>query len=163
VKEFVVLNVEEIKQIVKVIEADPHHWNQRDWVISEAPFEEEKIRTIKINLDSIPHPETRDYFASRVDESGHLWTYDESCNTSNCVAGWAVLRAGLLVRNGYVFDEDGNFKGRASDVAQGLLGLNGIQASYIFAPGTGYDSRTEQYTPAELKRRITNNTGITFE
>jgi hypothetical protein len=163
VKEFVVLNVEEIKQIIKAIEADPHHWNQRDWVVSEVPFVDEKTRTIKINLDSIPYPAIRDYFASRVDESGHLWTYDESCNTSNCVAGWAILRAGLLVRNGYVFDEDGNFQGWASDVAQQLLGLSPLQAIHIFSPGSGYDDETDRYTPTELKRRITNVTGITFE
>jgi hypothetical protein len=143
------VNADLIRLIVAQIEDTPQHWSQKDWV-------------------------------------------RHNCNTTLCFAGWAVFMEDLIDGSGkpttkgrayirklnkkanplfpypaphvmYV-DENGNDKWYFpfAEVAQELLGLNGSQASRLFAASAACPRNSNIESIDFFKREITKLTGVTF-
>jgi hypothetical protein len=132
-------NEEEIRRVVKLIEAEPQRWQQACW------FDPATANRVAVN-----------------DEWGFI--YQGTCGTRACVAGHTVLMAGYqITTDSVVLDQDGQAIGMVDEVAAKILGLDGEQADLIFASATGFNSRHDCYEVAELKRVITEETGIQFD
>lgn len=139
------LNVEEIKSIVKFIEAEPDMWNQDLWV--------DGVQRTRISLSEPLRP----YDVTEV------YAIVESCATACCVAGHAVMRAGLAYAHGHVFNPaTGEVMGEIQDVARDLLGLSQMQSNAIFASDGGNNVTTEEKI-GNLKDVISRVTCITFD
>lgn len=150
------VNVEEIKSIVKTIETGPmiHHflaepgspvWYQGDWVRGD------------------PKPLETSEQARAMGYERTISVVDESCATACCVAGYAITRAGYSLGRGGAWDKDGNYIGSVIDVAADLLGLSGGQAMDVFSGSIGASGAPYVDKVGELKKVITKVTGITFD
>lgn len=145
-------NVEEIKSIVKLIEAEPGTWNQESWV--------EGSQTVRVKLAS-PLKTWRFGNGEYVTE---VYGIDGNCYTACCVAGHAIMRAGLVYAHGAVYDpETGEALGGVDSVAQNLLGLDYAQANVIFSSEADGHLKTTKGRVNRLKANITKATGITFD
>jgi hypothetical protein len=154
------LNAEAIKLAVKAIEANPDTWNQTFWI----------GKRYVINGDEFIAGAERANATGRVSIlSAGTFVSVEECQTTFCLAGQAMLQAGLVDEQGRYVQEDGTTLNYAdhniTDMAGDLLGLDRSQAESIFFYGTEADPYKEGKNPtvAGLKRRITDVTGITFE
>jgi hypothetical protein len=150
-------NVEEIKQIVKIIETTPMKpywevepgspvWDQGNWVGGPR-------RLLKPSEQAQQQGWYRD--AAVV---------DASCATTCCMAGFAIIRAGYAYGSGNVWNpETGDYIGPILEVAAELLGLDHVQAMDIFSGDIGTDRVTQKGKAIQLKATITKATGITFD
>lgn len=142
-------NVEEIKSIVKLIEAEPEGWDQEGWV--------QGFGRVNLKLE-------RPVQTWRGSDITHVSVITEDCATACCVAGHAIMRAGYGYRDGEVYElETGKYIGYVEQVATNLLGLDSAQADKIFSGSLGLGLKTHRGRVNRLKKVITEATGITFE
>lgn len=152
------VNAEALRLAVKGIEADPENWDQTHWTGVKFPGS-----TKSVSWDDIEQIGSAVRIKPESEAEGSReWINVEQCRTTYCLAGQAMLQAGMVNEKGWYIDEDGarmnNWQVECQ--AASLLGLDEQQADELFYWGV---NRAERGTLADFKRRITEVTGVTFE
>lgn len=155
-------NEEMIRTVIKRIERDLEMWNQDTWGL--VPAEEPAWRDAPKEIVDLPKEACDEGMASDWHRSVSPFTDGmmTSCGTTFCFAGHTVLEAGdtMLVST---HDNQARLcrtpEGQVRHImyrAAELLGLrNEVQASVLFSSGIE--------DIEDLKRAITQETGVTFE
>ena len=156
------VNADALRLAVKAIEANPENWHQGNWV--------------GVMADALASPTAViDVCRGRADrgELGLLgrgwrteWVQVDQCHTTYCLAGQALLQAGMIDEEGRYTDGSGKLIGdnnaRVDQQAAELLGLTNRQAKSLFYWGVLHHEYNAGNVEA-FKRHITEVTGVTFE
>lgn len=156
------VNVEAIRMAVKGLEANPENWDQSHWTGVKLPTAPKAVSWTEV--EHFGDPENR-WIRLNPDSGAagtHDWVQVEKCHTTYCLAGQAMLQAGMVNEGGWYVNEAGlrmdNWQ--VEQHAAGLLGLDENQAEDLFYWGVNHNVGG---TLADFKAHITKVTGVRFE
>jgi hypothetical protein len=153
------VNVEALRLAVKAMEANPENWDQGVWNGVKLPGAKKSVSWDDVERigNALRLTEGAASFIGATQE----WVEVEQCQTTYCLAGQALLQAGMTNDQGRYVHENGSLMDnwQIEEHAAKLLGLDEEQSESLFYWGVNFGGGTL----SKFKEHITEVTGVTFE